>query len=64
MKRKVLNSLTLVCMEAGRLRDAKMYCERALAIASTRSNVELLNGRLRDIRIRETNASAIHTRRP
>ena len=64
MKHKVLNALTLTCMEAGRLRDAKMYCDRALAIASTRSNIELLKRRLRDIRNRETNASAVHTRRP
>lgn len=36
-------------MDMGRLRDARMYCERHLAIANTRANVETLEARLEAI---------------
>lgn len=49
LKKKVLNGLTLKCMDMRRLRDARYYCDQHLKMATTKANVDALTDRLKEI---------------
>jgi hypothetical protein len=45
----MLNGLSLCCMDAGRLADARVFCERLLVLTEREDNRTLVRARLAEI---------------